>query len=204
MKLRSLRTSRAQASSATAVQLRPARSFAARPSSRRKNSDSIVTSSMTPSAIVGPVKSPCREPDRCQPRADDDAEHREQADQAAREADLGRRDEVGDIALERALGEVRAELEQDDERADREDRVRRGDPDEEQDVEDGPDEDVRLAPPEPADRVVADGSRDRLDEDGDDHAGALDDAQGRVLDRWVGTSSLMRSWRITPIPGRPR
>ena len=130
------------------------------------------------------------QPDRCQPRADDDAEHREQADEAAREADLERRNEVGDIALERTLGEVRAELEQDDERADRQDGVRRGDPDEEQDVEDGPHEDVRLAPPEPADRVVAEGPRDRLDEDGDDHAGALDDAEGRVLDRGIGDELL--------------
>ena len=33
-------------------------------------------------------------------------------DERAGQADLRRRDEVGDVALERALGEVRAELEQ--------------------------------------------------------------------------------------------
>ena len=184
MKLRSCRMSRAQASLATAVQLRPARSFAARPSSRRKNSDSIVTSSMTPSAIVGPVKSPFASPIDASPEPTTTPSTVNRPTRPLARPTWSGRDEVRHVALERALGEVRAELEQDDERADRQDGVRRRDPDEEHDVQQRPDEDVGLAPPEPADRVVAEGPRDRLDEDGDDHAGALDDARGSCTGSW--------------------
>lgn len=61
-KLRSRRMSVPHASAATAGHLRPPRSFAGRPSSSRKKSESIVANSMTPRAIVGIVKSPMTSP----------------------------------------------------------------------------------------------------------------------------------------------
>ena len=63
-KLRSRRMSVPHASAAIVGQLRPPRSFALRPSSSRKKSESIVANSMTPRAIVGSVKSPITSPDR--------------------------------------------------------------------------------------------------------------------------------------------
>ena len=59
--------------------------------------------------------------------------------------DLRRRHEIGDVPLERALGEIRAELQEGHEGRDREEILAQGDPREEDQVEHGPDEDVRLA-----------------------------------------------------------
>lgn len=74
------------------------------------------------------------------------AQRLEQADERRGETDLGRRHEIGHVSLERTLRRVRAELEQDEERRDAQDRVRGRDPEQEDEVEDRTDEDVRLAP----------------------------------------------------------
>ena len=68
----------------------------------------------------------------------------------------------------------------------REDRVRGGEADQEDEVQERPDEDVRLAATESTDGVVADRSHRRLDEDGDGDARHLDHAEGRVLDARIG------------------
>ena len=111
-----------------------------------------------------------REPERRECRADHGPEDREHPDHRAGQTDLRGGHEIGDVALERALGEVRAELEEGHERGEGEDGVRRREPDEEDEVERRADHDVRLAPPEAADRVVADRADGRLDEDRDDDA----------------------------------
>ena len=167
------------------AQLRPLRSFAARPSLRRKTR-------IDHRGEVHDAQGDRRQhevtrchADRGQGRAGHHAEDGEQADHPARQPDLRRRHEVGHVSLERALREVRAELEQRHERRDGEHRVRRRQADQEHEVEDGADGDVRLAPAESADRVVADGADRRLDEDGEDQPGHLQRAEGRVLDARV-------------------
>ena len=98
-----------------------------------------------------------------------------------RDPHLVGRHEVRHVPLEGALGEVRADLEEDDEGRDRRHRVRGRDAQEEDDVEDRPDHDVRLAAAPARDRVVADRADRRLDEHGDDGAKGGHPEQGVAL-----------------------
>ena len=120
------------------------------------------------------------EPQRPDDRPADVAEDGHDSDQCARDRDLLRADEVGDIALERALGEVRAELQQDDEGHDRDERLRGREPQQEEHVEGRPDGDVGLASPPPAHRVVADGPDGRLDDDRHHDRDDLDQRERRA------------------------
>ena len=77
------------------------------------------------------------------PRIVPEREH--EPHQAAGEPDLLRRHEVGDVSLERALREVRADLEQEVEADHRDELVAERDSRQEDDVEQRADHDVRLA-----------------------------------------------------------
>ncbi len=115
-------------------------------------------------------------------RADDEARHDaedlHQPDERARRSHLRPGHEIRDIALEWTLGEVRAELEQGDEGPDGDKRVGRRDPDQEHEIEQGADEDVRLAPPPARDGVVGDRADRRLDDHGDDRPADRHEEEG--------------------------
>ena len=112
-----------------------------------------------------------------QGEADEIAGDLHHPDHAAGESDLGWGDEVRDVALERAAGDVRGEPEQDHERRDRDERVRVGDAQQEDDVEQRAHDDERLAPAPARDGVVADRADGRLHGDGD--GGGADGHEGR-------------------------
>ena len=99
---------------------------------------------------------------------DDVAQDLHEPDHRAGEADLLVADEVRDVALERPAGDVRAERQQRGEGREHQDGVGGGDPEQEHEVEQRAEDDVRLAATPAADRVVADRADRRLDEDRDD------------------------------------
>ncbi len=184
-KLRSRRTSVPQASAAIDHQLRPSRDLGALPSRTRITTLSIVTSSRMPEREESERELARGDGDPADDEARDVAQDLHQSDERARHPDLGCGDEVGDIALERALGEVGAELEEGNERRDGDQFLAQRDAEQEYDIEHGADEDVRLAPAPARDGVVRDGSDRRLDDRGDDRSADRQEEQGPTgLLRW--------------------
>ena len=105
------------------------------------------------------------------------------AHQAARHAHLALGDEVGHVALERALGEVGRELQQQHESGNGHEVVRGGDAGQEDDVEQAADEDVRLAPAPARDGVVGERGDGRLDDDRDGERDDLEEGHVRWTQR---------------------
>ena len=115
-KLRSRRMSVPHAERAIASHERPSRASRPCPRGRTGTCPIAVASSTTPrndERDQGELPEAEREGD--QHGARDEADGLHGPDEGAREPDLLRRHEVGHVALERALGEVRAELQQDQE-----------------------------------------------------------------------------------------
>ena len=168
VKLRSLRMSNPHADRPICSHDRPRRGFAtALPSRTNRNVPAAVANSTTPRKMSGRVKSPSRYETEMRIAPVTKPTVCIAPDERARKSDLLRRHEVRHVALERALREVRAELEQDHEDDERDERLGRGEPDQEDDVEDAADDDVRLAPAPAAHREVADHPDRRLDEEHD-------------------------------------
>ena len=153
----------------------PLRGFGGRPFPTPSTTLSIVTSSTIATAISARCIAAHRHGDRDQQEPGHVADDLHQADHPGREPDLRLRDEVRHVALERATGDVRADAEQDHEHGQHEHGLAIRDADEEHDVEQAAEHDVRLAPAPARDRVVADVADGRLDDDPDDRRADADE-----------------------------